>query len=62
MYYSTFQIYSVQLTLSVKVSLVVKDTMGKRKMSEKVIHIIKEFGIQSVLGWNTVKCYMLQGV
>lgn len=50
MYYSTFQIYSVQLTLSVKVSLVVKDTMGKRKMSEKVIHIIKELGIQSVLG------------
>lgn len=31
MYYSTCQIYSVQLTLSVKVSLVVKYTMGKKK-------------------------------
>ena len=43
MCYSTCQIYSIQLTLSVKVSLVVKDTIGKRKMSEKMIHIIKEF-------------------
>ena len=43
MRYSTCQTYSVQLTFSVKVSLVVKDTIGKRKISEKMIHIIKEF-------------------